>query len=162
MDENGAKPDHAGVPGAVSPRTRGRWREVRFTAFLAGSQYRPCRVIALLAAVILFSLADLYMTLVHLLHFGMLEANPVARAIMDLGSPAALIIWKLITVGVAVGILFWARRRWTAEWAAAFCCFVMIWLTGRWAIYNLQAPAMTPALQAVSAAQEPGWVTMVP
>jgi hypothetical protein len=136
--------------------------EVGWIRFLSGSTYRPCRVIALLSAVILFSLADLYMTLVHLLHFGMLEANPVARAIMELGSPAALILWKLITVGVAVGILFGARRRWTAEWAAAFCCFVMVWLTGRWAVYNLQAPQMTPAMQAVAQRQQPGWVTMVP
>jgi uncharacterized membrane protein YhfC len=135
---------------------------VGWIRWISGSTHRPCRVIALLTAVVLFSLADLYMTLTHLLHFGMLEANPVARKIMQLGSPATLILWKLVTVGIAVGILFWARRRWTAEWAAAFCCFVMIWLTGRWAVYNLQAPEMTPAMQAVAQTQQPGWVTMAP
>jgi len=36
-------------------------------------------VVALLTAIAILSLADLYMTLTHVMSFGMLEQNPVAR-----------------------------------------------------------------------------------
>ena len=129
---------------------------------IAGQAHRPFRVIALLVIVVLLSLTDLYMTLLHLLSFGMLEANPVARWIMEYGSPAALIIWKLITVGIAVGILFWARRRRAAEWGAAICCFVLLALTAQWISYNLRVSDATADLHAAAKAGEGRWVTMVP
>lgn len=128
-----------------------------------GPRHRQARVAAVLAAVVLLSLADLYMTLVHLLNFGLLEGNPVARAIMEHGSPAALIMWKLLTTGFAVGVLFWARRRWTAELGAVFCCLAMVWLLVRWTAYNDQIHRVATDLQQVAGAQdEVGWVTMVP
>ena len=80
-----------------------------------GPGYRPVRVTLLLCGVVLLSLADLYMTLVHLMSFGMIEANPLARGIMAYGSPAALVVWKLVTVLTAVGILFYARRKASAK-----------------------------------------------
>jgi hypothetical protein len=131
----------------------------RWTDFLAAPRFRPTRVLCLLAAVVVLSLADLYMTLVHLLHFGMLEANPLARAIMEYGSPAALIIWKLLTVGLAVGILFAARARRTAEWAAAFCCLTLVCLTGRWISYNIQVAAIGLEIHEARH-DESSWVSM--
>jgi hypothetical protein len=131
-----------------------------FFAALLAPGYRASRVGTLLCGIVLLSLADLYMTLVHLLNFGMLEANPVARSIMQYGSPAALIIWKLITVGMAVGILFFARHRRLAEWAALFCCGVLVWLTGRWVVYNMQVGHWTADMHAIAGVNPPGWVTM--
>jgi hypothetical protein len=141
--------------GEILRVCRPRWVEL-----LAGARYRSCRVVAFLAVIVLLSLADLYMTLVHLLHFGMLEANPFARQVMEYGSPAALIIWKLVTVATAVGIFFWTRRRWAAEWGAAFCCLVLCWLTGQWIAYNLQVSSMTTELTTVQQIGEPRWVSM--
>jgi hypothetical protein len=124
---------------------------------------RPHRVAALLVGVVMLSLGDLYMTLVHLLNFGMLEGNPVARTIMEHGSPAALVIWKLLTVGFAVGVLFWARRLWAAEAGAVFCCCVLTWLTFQWVGYSDQISRLTHELHVLAATQEdPKWVTMVP
>jgi hypothetical protein len=123
---------------------------------------RPYRVTGLLAGVVLLSVGDLYMTLLHLTTFGMLEANPLARGIMAHGSPAMLAAWKTATVGLAVGILFWARRRATAEVAAVFCCLVLAWLTLRWVAYSDTVSAMTPELQALVTGEEPRFVTMAP
>jgi hypothetical protein len=132
----------------------------RLAEFFGSVRYRPCRVLVLLACIVVFSLADLYMTLVHLLHFGMLEANPLARSIMEYGSPAALILWKLVTVGIAVAIFFWKRDRRAAEWGAAFCCCVLVWLTGRWVTYNLQISDYTQELAEVAGSGEPPWISM--
>lgn len=127
-----------------------------------GSAGRPARVLALLIAVVLLSLGDLYMTLVHLLNFGMLEGNPLARAIMERGSPTALVAWKLLTVGFAVAVLFAARRRWAAEAGALFCCVVLTWLTFQWAGYSEQISRLTRELNLLAAQDEPRWVSMVP
>jgi Domain of unknown function (DUF5658) len=123
---------------------------------------RGTRVLILLIGVVLLSLADLYMTLEHLMNFGLLEGNPVAREIMAHGSPAAVILWKLVTVGFAVGVLFWARRRAAAEAAAVFCCLVLTWLTCRWSAYNDQVSRLTQGLDELGAVDEPRWVTMAP
>jgi hypothetical protein len=133
---------------------------VRWCGLLAGTGYRSCRVLALLAAIVMLSLADLLMTLTHLTHYGMIEANPVARGIMRYGSPAILVAWKLATVGLAVGILFWARRRRAAELAAAFCCCVLLWLTARWSVYNGEIAAL-PDTMLTGQIDEGRWVTMI-
>jgi hypothetical protein len=122
--------------------------------------YRPVRVTVLLCAVVVLSLADLYMTLVHLMSFGMIEANPLARGIMAFGSPAALIIWKLVTVMMAAGILFYARKRRVAEVGAVFCCCVLTWLTGRWIAYNAQVGRWTGEMHSLAGVNAPDWVTM--
>jgi hypothetical protein len=122
--------------------------------------YRPVRVTVLLCGVVLLSLADLYMTLVHLMSFGMIEANPLARGIMAYGSPAALIVWKLVTVTTAVGILFYARRRRAAEVGAIFCCCVLLWLTGRWIAYNAQVGHWTGEMHSLAGVNAPDWVSM--
>jgi len=127
-----------------------------------GSRYRPTRVTAFLSGVVILSLGDLYMTLVHLLNFGMFEGNPVARGIMAHGSPAMLVIWKLITVSFAVGVMFWARRRLSAEAGALFCCLVLTWLTLQWAHYSDQVANLTNELHAMDNASEARWVTMSP
>jgi Domain of unknown function (DUF5658) len=123
---------------------------------------RATRVTALLIGIVLLSLGDLYMTLLHLVNFGMLEQNPLAREIMAHNSPAALVVWKLITVGLAVGILFWARRRPAAELAALFCCGVLTWLTLRWSSYSEQMADLTHGLTSMTQEDEPHWVTMAP
>lgn len=122
--------------------------------------YRPVRVTALLSGVVLMSLADLYMTLVHLMSFGMIEANPLARGIMAYGSPAALIIWKLVTVMTAVGILFYVRKRRVGEVGAVFCCAVLMWLTGRWIAYNAAVGHWTGEMHSLAGVNSPDWVSM--
>ena len=152
-----ARPDPRGVR-SVAANSFG----TTIWAALTSEGYRPARVAGLLAGVVLLSLGDLYMTLVHLLNFGMLEANPVARQIMMHGSPAALIIWKLLTVGFAVLVMFCARRRIAAEIGAVFCCFILAWLTLQWASYSDQVSRLTRELHSLDRFSDARWVTMVP
>jgi len=121
---------------------------------------RHHRVVALLTAVAILSLADLYMTLTHVMSVGMLEQNPVARMIMAHGSPMGLVVWKSVTVGFAIGVMFWLRRRPSAEIGALFCVGVLTWLTFRWVNYNDQVSHLTQDLHGLNSAQEPAWVTM--
>ena len=121
---------------------------------------RPARISCMLVAIIAMSLADLYMTLAHLLHFGMIEANPLARRIMETGSPAELITWKLTTVLIAIGILFVFRYRRTAEVGALAGFLVMAWLTAHWFNYNGEVSMLTADMHAI--AGEHGFVSMAP
>jgi hypothetical protein len=123
---------------------------------------RAKRVTALLVGVILMSLGDLYMTLQYVMHYGLLEANPFARAMMDYGSPSLLVAWKLFTLLLTSGILFFARRRLSAELGAIFCCGVLTWLTVRWLDYSDQMAHMPRESQALVTQDESRWVTLVP
>lgn len=117
----------------------------------------------MLAGIVLLSLADLYMTLVHLKGFGMAEANPLARGIISYDSSAALVLWKVATVGLAVGILIYARKKGTAEIAAAIGCAILCWLTVQWAHYNDNISDLTKELNAyVTYVEDPAWVTLSP
>jgi hypothetical protein len=155
-----AAPGRAGPPAPSTPSTRRTLARLGRSALAAPA--RPARVAAMLFAIIAMSLADLYMTLTHLLHFGMIEANPLARRIMETGSPVEIIIWKLTTVLVAVGILFAFRRRRAAEFGALACLLVMTWLTAHWFNYNDAVSLATADMHALAALQEPGFVTMAP
>jgi len=116
----------------------------------------------ILVGVVLMSLGDLYMTLQYLLHFGMLESNPLARAMISHGSPWLLAAWKLCTLMLAVGILVFARRRLSAELGTIFCCGVMAWLTVRWINYSDQMAETTRDQQTLVNFDEGRWVTLAP
>jgi hypothetical protein len=126
-----------------------------------GERFRSRRVLTLLAGVILLSVGDLYMTLLHLKSFGLIEANPLARGIMAHHSAAGLVVWKTATVGLAVGILYFTRRRGAAEIGAIISCLVLSWLTLRWVTYSDQVSGMIGEMQALeSTGEEPRFVTM--
>lgn len=123
---------------------------------------RSQRVLIILVGVVLMSLGDLYMTLQYLLHFGMLESNPLARAMIHHGSPWVLAAWKLCTLMLAVGILVFARRRLSAELGTLFCCGVMAWLTVRWIDYSDQMAETARDSQTLVNFDEGRWVTLAP
>jgi len=122
---------------AISPRTEAEVIEPAgpgpAAMFLGLS--RETRVLSLILAIAVMSLADLGMTLTHLTTIGMLEANPIARWIMQMQSPALLILWKLGTLGIASAILLKARRLTCGEVAAWICAAVLLWLMVRWSVY---------------------------
>lgn len=146
----------------MPPRPPGLFSDLASAAL--GPGHRPARVLALIAGILLLSFADLYMTLVHLRGTGMIEANPLARGVIALNSPAALILWKGATVGLAASILYYARRRPTAELAAVFCCAVLCWLTVQWARYNSQVSLFTAEVSSYLGTGEtdPNWVAITP
>lgn len=122
-------------------------------AFRAVLLDRSTRVRILLAAVIAMSFVDLDMTLVYARTTGMVEHNPIAREIMSTGSVWLLILWKLVTVSIAVVLLNRVRRHASGELGAWLCMGVLCWLTVRWVDYNdeiavLQFVATSPAVRA--------------
>ncbi len=121
---------------------------------------RATRVMILLVGVVLMSLGDLYMTLEHLTQSGMPEANPLAHAIIQYGSRTGLIVWKLATIVLAAGILFYARRRVSAELGALFCCGVMAWLTVRWLDYNTHVSEIVRDAHELVTDEQSQWVSL--
>ena len=86
---------------------------------------RSRRVILLSVGVVVLSLADLLVTLLHLRSSGMMEANPIAAWIIGhTGSGSLLAAYKAATVGVCVGLLYRLRKHVEGEVAA--WCAVMI------------------------------------
>lgn len=107
---------------------------------------------------LILSLVDLFMTMTHLANVGMLEANPIARIIMKSGLPWLLIAWKLGTVAVGIGILWWARRRVISEVAAWACCVILLALSLQWFVYHRQILAMGADLASFGEYQSDAWV----
>ena len=117
-------------------------------------------MVLLLIAIVLMSLGDLYMTLMHLTNVGLMEENPLARGIIRLQSAPLLAIWKILSIALGAGILFVARRRLLAEVACWFCLLVMTWLTVRWIDYSHQLSTLTPYLAGMTDDEGLSWVSL--
>jgi len=104
---------------------------------------RAQRVITLVAASMLMSLGDLYMTMTYVTSVGMIEANPLARQLMTSHSPIVVIAWKLALTAMATTALLCARRRRLTEVAAWVVFAAMTWLTIHWYGFNTDAAEMT-------------------
>lgn len=122
---------------------------------------RSRRVVSLLAAVVLMSIADLEMTLGFATSGGFLEANPIAHFIMQHGSVSAVAAWKLLTILFFSLILYRARKTTVAEYAAWFCFVAMLWLMLRWNGYTEQVAVITPYMATADQIADPRWITLV-
>jgi len=127
---------------------------------LAGTHRRTARLVGLLAVLSVLSLVDLWLTLTFATSVGMLESNPVARAVMAMGCPNLLAVWKIACVGLACGFLFCARRSRWAEPAAWFCVVLLVWLTVRWTSYIGEMDQLTGLLGSAAMVGDPKWVVM--
>ena len=116
-----------------------------------GSRGRSVRVVALVTAATLLGLADLAMTMTYLLHVGMFESNPVARLVINSGSPAVVIGFKLGTMLVTSWIVLANRRRWQAELVAWLSVVVLTSLFVHWIGYIEYAEVTTSAISIVAA-----------
>ncbi len=110
----------------------------------------------------LTSIADLLLTLTYARGVGMVELNPMARAIMAYGSPALLAAWKMGLVAGACMIIFIGRRSRFTEVGAWIACAVMAMLTVHWLRYIHTAHELTPYLEEVSEHAGDRWVAMTP
>jgi hypothetical protein len=129
-------------------------------ALIRAARRRPIRVICLVTAVALMSLADLYITIIYLRTVGMGEANPIARYVMEHGSQNMLILWKCASVSLACIIFVKYRSRAIAEAASWFAFAVLIWLLIRWIGYADEVWRLTPALHTLSDAESALWVRL--
>ena len=118
---------------------------------------RRRRVALAVFAIIIFSLADLYFTILYARTVGMSEANPLARLVMSMNSPTLLGLWKCATVAGAC-LIFWAFRHKRATEAAALACMCALGaLTIWWSVYTRELPQYTTGFHAL-AATEANWV----
>lgn len=97
---------------------------------------RARRVAVLLVAAVLLSLGDLYITLSHVYHTGMIESNPMAAPIVYSGSVLSVVLFKLGTVGISAGLLLMMRRHVAAELGAWAIVAILTLLTLHWSNYN--------------------------
>lgn len=125
---------------------------------------RSTRVLILLFVVVALSLADLYLTLLYSSTIGLPELNPVARTLMRHGTAADLILWKLGTVALSVGILIRLRQARAAEIGAWIAFAALCWLTVQWIAYaNLHsqiAEVGSSIDYSLAHGYEPNWVEL--
>ncbi|MHC4081417.1 MAG: DUF5658 family protein [Planctomycetota bacterium] len=103
---------------------------------------RSRRVILLIVGIILLSLGDLLITITYLQSTGMLEANPIAGYIIRLtGSVSILAVYKALTVGICVGLLYRLRRLVEGEVAAWCAVAILAFMSFQWFHYARQFDA---------------------
>jgi hypothetical protein len=103
---------------------------------LPRSSARARRVTLLLLGVVVLSLGDLMLTVECMSTLGMMEANPIAAYLArSTDSAWALSAYKLLTVGVCVGLLYRLRHYRSSE-VAAWCAATLLGaLTLSWSAY---------------------------
>ena len=132
------------VSQAWTPRTRGQ------------------RVTILLAATCLMGLADLALTLTFVTTIGMLEANPLARYVMEHNSPSLVVLWKLASMTLGLGILYWARRSRGGEAGTWVCFAVMAALSIHWFTYTGAVAAPDSDYVPMAAMDDPRYISITP
>lgn len=121
---------------------------------------RPVRVAMLTFAVLAMSVADLHLTLVHLQSAGMIEGNPLARAVMALNCSWILGAWKMMLVSTTCVILLVTRRSRSAEIAAWVSVAIMTWLMLQWWAYADSIGGLMPALDSIAQGKVSNWVRL--
>ncbi|MDH3584165.1 MAG: hypothetical protein OER86_08110 [Phycisphaerae bacterium] len=99
---------------------------------------RAIRVVILLAGLLALGLGDLYATVVHAASVGMNEANPIGHYLISSQSVTGLILFKLGSMGIAIGLLLRVREHRTTELASWMLLGVMVLLIMHWTDYNQQ------------------------
>jgi len=121
---------------------------------------RSLRVTLLAAAMILMGLADLQLTLTYMRSTGLIELNPIARAMIEIGGARQLVMYKLLSIAMSAGVLYILRRHALAERCAWVSCVLLLALTAHWVRYNDAAIESPAAAVALTAAPDHRWVTL--
>ena len=108
---------------------------------IAQRAQRSERVTWLLGGVVALSLADLFLTISYLTTVGMSEGNPIAVWLLNTtNSVWPLILYKLCTVAVCVGLLYVNRTKRQSELASWCALIILIALTVWWNQYSRYQP----------------------
>jgi len=118
------------------------------------------RVVLLILAIGLMSFADLVITLTYMRSVGMIEANPIARLMLEIGSIDQLVRYKLFTMSLSCGVLYLLRRHARAEHGAWVCVALLFALTIHWVRYNDKVVDYSNDIHVISQSPEdvPYWV----
>lgn len=121
---------------------------------------RPRRVTLLVILSAVLGLFDLSHTLAYMRGAGMMELNPLARMMVDLGGAQQLIIFKLFTIATSCGILYLLRRTRQAELCAWMSFAALAVLAAHWINYNGHVIEVAAFADATVFAQDPRWVAL--
>jgi hypothetical protein len=119
---------------------------------------RSFRVKTLVSMIAVMSFADLYLTLLYVTNTGMIEVNPVARAMMEYRSTGILVIWKAATVALSLGILLFIRKKRSAEVGAWIGCLVLGWLMVHWVGFINVVEISPSRIVQAGDLQDPAWI----
>ena len=144
------------APSAWKPR----WVRMPLRQQWANADLRARRVNLFLTAIAFLSLADLAMTLDHMTGAGMYESNPLARFILQWGTPASLAMFKCMTLLLGSWLLWRTRRSVASEIGAIICMVVLTWLMFRWNDYSAQMAELTPHLAEIRTYHNDTWVAI--
>ncbi len=98
---------------------------------------RSRRVLMLIGAIIILSMADLLVTLLHLQSIGMVEGNPLAAyLIRTTGSAWALAVFKGLTVAVCATLLYYTRQDIRGEIASWLALVILVGVLVMWHFYT--------------------------
>jgi hypothetical protein len=117
----------------------------------------------IVVAMFVMGLLDLMFTVTYIRSIGMYEANPIARHIVQNGSVGQLVIFKLFTMGISCGAIYYARRLWKAEVAAWFCALLLCSLMVHWVNYAHRVESLGYEFVLLMQNEElagPGWVRL--
>jgi hypothetical protein len=122
----------------------------------AGHSRRIRRMHLLLIGIVILSVLDLLLTLDHLRTNGLLEANPLVVALVEsTQSVWVLVLYKSVSVGICVGVLFSLRRHRSGEIGAWCGLAVLVGLSVLWNVYEREV-AEVPQIAAV----DDGWLRL--
>ena len=125
--------------------------------------HRPARVVLLLIATLILAAGDLALTLNYVTSIGMIEANPLARLIMKLGSVTGIVLWKIFLTAFSVGVLYRFRAKGIAEAAAWISAGIMLALMYHWIGYVAEIDAMANEYAIIASAangNHEGWIIL--
>jgi hypothetical protein len=145
---------------APKPVWKPRWVRMPLRAQWANPDFRARRVNMFLLAIVFLSLADLAMTLDHMVGPGMYESNPLARFILHWGSPATLAMFKCMTLLLGTWLLWRTRKSAASEIGAIICMVALTWLMVRWNHYSNEMTALTPHLAEIQMYNSESWVAI--
>jgi hypothetical protein len=164
MAENGSghavglKPAIASGVAATDSLGQATEQSLSWVSRVLSDKARRIRVVTLLVAIFAMSMGDLYMTVTYASQVGMIEMNPLARALMRGDSHVPIILFKLATVGISTGLLFKVRGTRVGELACWAGLVGLLWLTIRWVDYNKAMVELTPALHTLANVEAGSWV----
>ena len=108
------------------------------------------------------NIADLVFTLTYATTIGMGELNPLARLIMQHATVPCIILFKLASVGLGSGLLYYTRRSRLSEFATWIAFFGFLLLTIHWVQYINVMHEVTSNIHLLAAAQPADWVEIHP
>ena len=129
---------------------------------LTSDEARAYRVVFLLLGIAAMSVGDLILTLTYATSIGMVELNPLARLLMQHATTSYIVTFKLLSVSIACGLLFFTRRARVCELATWAAFFGLFWLTMRWVQYNDAMQHITSDVHLLVNSEPRNWVEIRP